>query len=175
MGEIKAHLPVKLVVPMLYSDEKRKNMAVQLMTKEWGETDYQSEAFEFEFSDYYNVEMGTPIFRLFVSFRKLIKAEDLVNVKLKTNDIEQNLANNQDRKVNLDPAYLSLGKFVLATTKNQQHRLLIKDGIFEEITLFFRSRNWQSYPWTYPDYCSERYKKILFQIRTLYKKQLNTL
>jgi len=41
---------------------------------------------------------------------------------------------------------------VLATTKDQQHRLYLGQGIYAEVTLAFRSRQWQPLGWTYPDY-----------------------
>jgi hypothetical protein len=172
MGAELSHDRVKLVIPVLYSDEKIYRSVFPELTDAFGETDRQSEPFEFTFTDYYNEEMSVPITRVFLSFRTLIRPEDLVDIKLKTNRIETAHAVDGKRKVNLDPGYLELGKFVLATTKDQQHRLYIGQGIYEEITLFFRDKKWRDWEWTYPDYRSERYKAILMEIREIYKKQL---
>jgi hypothetical protein len=173
MGAEIPHDRVKLVIPVLFSDEKIYRAVLSELTAAFGETDLQSDSFEFTFTDYYNDEMTPPIYRAFLSFRGLIAPEELVRVKLLTNRMESAHAVGGKRKVNLDPGYLELGKFVLATTKDQQHRLYIGSGIYEEITLFFQDKKWRDWDWTYPDYRSERYKTILTEIRNIYKKQLS--
>jgi hypothetical protein len=65
-------LPVKLVIGVLYSDSELLKTAKDLLQKQYGEIDYISPSFEFTVSDYYNLEMGAPIFRLFFSFEKMI-------------------------------------------------------------------------------------------------------
>ncbi|MEJ5284608.1 MAG: DUF4416 family protein [Brevinematia bacterium] len=172
MGIAKEHDKVKLVIPVLFSDYKIFNKVKKNLVEEYGEIDFESSPFLFEFTDYYNEEMGLPIYRTFLSFDKLIKPEELVEIKIKTNQIEEMFAIDNKRKINLDPGYLCLGKFVLATTKDQQHRIYMGKGIFEEITLFYRNKEWQHYEWTYPDYRSEKYKIILTEIREIYKKNL---
>lgn len=172
MGMEYPHDPVKLVIPVLYSDAEIYRAMLPGLTEAFGETDYRSEPFEFGFTDYYNEEMSVPIYRVFLSFSRLIRPEDLVEAKLATNRMENARLAGGKRKVNLDPGYLELGKFVLATTKDQQHRLYIGKGIFEEITLFYRDKKWRDWEWTYPDYRSEKYKTILMEIRELYRKQL---
>jgi hypothetical protein len=117
--------------------------------------------------------MGNPIYRCFLSFKKLILPEELVKIKLFTNRIELKYAEEGKRKINLDPGYMELGKFILATTKDQQHRIYIGGGIYEEITLFYSKKIWQHWEWTYPDYRSEEYKSILGKIREIYRKQIN--
>jgi len=170
MGIEKKHQKVKLVIPILYSKKDIYEKLKKILLRKYGRIDFESESFEFSFTEYYNNEMGTPIYRVFLSFEKLIKPEDLVNIKLQTNRIEQKFSIKGKRKINLDPGYLSLGKFILATTKDQQHRIYIGKGIYEEITLFYRNRQWQHYEeWTYPDYRSQKYKDILTVIRELYK------
>ncbi|MCX7821375.1 MAG: DUF4416 family protein [Brevinematales bacterium] len=172
MGIAKEHDKVKLVIPILFSDNEVFNKVKEILLEKFGEIDFESSPFSFEFTDYYNQEMGTPIYRCFISFKNLITPEELVNIKIFTNELEEKFATDKKRKINLDPGYLCLGKFILATTKDQQHRIYMGKGIFEEITLFYRNKEWQHYEWTYPDYRSEKYKTILTQIREIYKKNL---
>lgn len=172
MGAEFNHDRVKLVIPVLFSDRERYLRALAGMKRRFGASDYEGEPFEFTYTGYYDDEMSKPIYRVFISFRKLIAPEDLVAAKKWTNLLEARLSADGRRKVNLDPGYLELGKFVLATTKDQQHRLYIGKGIYEEITLFYRDKAWRDWEWTYPDYRSEKYKKILSEIRNLYKKQI---
>jgi hypothetical protein len=174
MGTELPHTKVKLVVPILFSDLSIFNRIVPELVLQFGETDYTSEIFPFKFTSYYDDEMSGDIFRVFLSFHKLIAPEDLVDIKKNTNRIELEHSDSGNRRVNLDPGYLELGKFVLATTKDQQHRLYIRDGIYEEITLFYRAKQWRDWEWTYPDYRSEKYKTILTEIREIYRKQVKS-
>jgi hypothetical protein len=56
------------------------------------------------------------------------------------------------RLVNIDPGYLSMTKLVLASTKNREHRIYLRDGIYADVTLAFRDQVWMAMPWTYADY-----------------------
>ncbi len=172
MGQLTTPGKVKLVIPVLFSDKARYAEARRSLERAYGPVDLESEPFEFTFTPYYDDEMGKPIWRTFLSFRDLIAPEALVRIKRSTNRVEEKLSAAGKRLVNLDPGYLELGKFVLATTKDQQHRLYIGKGIYEEITLFYRDKGWRDWEWTYPDYRSERYKKILTAIRDIYKGQV---
>ena len=175
MGAELLHKKVKLVIPALYSNMIMLSKAEARIVKLFGNIDYKSSSYPFNYTDYYTREMGSSINRIFFAFKRLIEAEDLVQIKKDTNLIELKLSINGSRTVNLDPGYLELGKFVLATTKDQQHRLYMGDGIYEEITLYFKNREWRHWDWTYPDYRSLLYREILLKIRELYKKQIKEL
>jgi hypothetical protein len=51
----------------------------------------------------------------------------------------------------------------------------MQKGIYGEVTLLFISKNFQALPWTYIDYKTEEYSKILKEIRALYKNNLKEL
>jgi hypothetical protein len=175
MGKAIEHEPVKLVIGILFSDESRYTEARKRLLNLYGPVDYECEPFVFTFTHYYDEEMGLPIFRTFLSFERLIQPEALVDIKLTTNAIEEELAVEGRRLVNLDPGYMQMGKFILATTKDQMHRIYLAKGIYAEVTLHYQKKSWQSWPWTYPDYASEVYKKILLHIRELYYAQLKAI
>ena len=90
--------------------------------------------------------------------------------------LEQELAGQRTypeaRPLNLDPGYLVLGKFLLATTKDQQHRIYLRDGIFAEVTLRFQAGAWEPWPWTYADYREEAVRAALKEMRDLYRQSL---
>jgi len=67
---------------------------------------------------------------------------------------------------------MTLAKFVLATTKDHSHRIYLGQGIYAEVTLTYRDRDWRPWPWTYPDYRSEAYHRILHDIRAVLVQQL---
>lgn len=149
-------------------------MAKRLLSEAYGDIDYEAEAFLFRWSSYYVEEMGEPIYRTFLSFKNLIRPEDIIAIKHTANRLEMDLAVNGKRRVNIDPGYLELGKFILATTKNQQHRIWIGDGIFADNTLYFRDGDWRGWDWTYFDYRSEEYLLSMRKIRDIYKVQVES-
>jgi hypothetical protein len=74
--------------------------------------------------------------------------------------------------VNIDPGYIALGKFVLATTKDRDHRIYVGQGIFAEVTLSYRTGSFAAREWTYPDYASSQYIELLNELRHAYRLQL---
>jgi hypothetical protein len=161
----------KLVIAILISAAGRRDELVSRLSDRWGPVDFASEPFTFNFTHYYDAEMGPPIYRLFISFERLVDPASLARTKLETNAIEDLFRETGSRKVNLDPGLLSLPRFVLATTKENAHRVPLADGIYAEITLLYGKGCFQPLPWTYPDYRSEPTLSILNTIRSRYKSQ----
>jgi hypothetical protein len=108
-----------------------------------------------------------------VSYEQLIPREDMVAIKRWTNEVESETALNGKRRVNLDPGYMTLGQFFLATTKDQRHRVYVGDGIFVEPTLFFENGLFQPFPWTYRDYRSDEYLRYFQQARAKLAYQMH--
>ena len=157
MGQYKLPKPVKLVIGMLSESKEHLEKAVPHLIEKYGELSHVLEPFAFEFTNYYEDEIGDAPFRSFVSFKKLIPREDIVDIKRWTNDLELSLFEDGIRHVNLDPGYMTLGQFFLATTKDQRQRVYIRDGIFVEPTLYFQKGDFHHFDWTYYDYRSEKY------------------
>ncbi|HOK40243.1 MAG TPA: DUF4416 family protein, partial [bacterium] len=76
------------------------------------------------------------------------------------------------RQVNIDPGYINLAKLVLVSTKDYSHRIYLSNGIYAEATLFFRHNQFETFPYTYPDYATDEVRNILKEIRKLFKSQL---
>jgi len=161
----------KLVIAILISAAGRKDELVSDLVDRWGPVDSASDPFPFTFTHYYDEEMGPPIDRFFISFERLVDPASLARTKLETNGIEDVFREKGSRKVNLDPGLLSLPRFVLATTKENAHRIPLSDGIYGEITLLYAKGSFEPLPWTYPDFRSEPTLSILNKIRARYKSQ----
>jgi hypothetical protein len=140
----------------------------------FGPADYQSPALAFTFTDYYKQEMGDSISRCFMGFANAVQPDLLADIKIMTNAIEEGYraAPPAGRTVNLDPGLLSLSRFILATTKDNSHRIPLAKGIYAELTLRFTQKDFQVLPWTYPDYATREYRDILKEIREIYKEKL---
>jgi hypothetical protein len=162
----------KLVVAVLISRTGLKEELLENLTAVFGKPDFLSEELDFTFTRYYDKEMGTPIRRFFVSFRKLIPPERLAEIKIQTGTLEDRFRREGKRSINLDPGCLCLSRFVLASTKDSSHRIPLSGGIYAEITLMYEGGEFRPLEWTYPDYRSPDYRQILGQIRNLYRQQL---
>src|SRR5262249_37757761 len=116
--------PVKLFVGILVSDRNFIPTVRDRLSELYGAIDHQSSIIPFDFTDYYATEMGDVIDRVFFSFEHLIEADQLPEIKHRTNSIEEAVALTVDRPkrpVNLDPGYLEHAKVILASTKNFYH------------------------------------------------------
>jgi hypothetical protein len=122
--------------------------------------------------------MGDTIDRMFLSFERLIEADQLPEIKRQTNQLEQEMAALLPivkRPVNLDPGYIEHAKVILASTKNFYHRIYLGGGIFGEVTMHFKNNTYHFFPWTYPDYQSRDYQEFFLRIRQIYRSQLRTM
>jgi len=172
MGEILPFTPEKLIIGILCSHPGCVREIEKPLAEKFGPIDYRSGAIPFTFTDYYEQEMGANLIRLFISFKQLVAPDQLSTIKIETNRLEKEFLEAGKRKVNLDPGLLSLGKLILASTKDNAQRIPLADGIFGEITLIYRRKGYSALPWTYRDYQSEAYHRILLEIRSRYKQQL---
>ena len=167
-------VPVKLVCGLLYKQEKWSQQALLDLETEFGTIDYQSDPLEFHFTEYYFKEMGKPLFRRFVSFERLVDPAELAFIKVLTNSLEEKYAHlaGQNRVLNIDPGYLNLTAYILATSKNYAHRIYLGKGVFAQQELLFERKKIQTLDWTYPDYRSFEYQEILRRIREIYATHL---
>jgi hypothetical protein len=116
--------------------------------------------------------MGAPLFRRMLTFPDLIAQERLPEIKAFSNGIESSFAEGGRRRVNIDPGYLLLERFVLASGKNFTHRIYIGRGIYADLTLIYTRGRFQTLPWTYPDYADPGMLRHLHQVRRRYTLDL---
>ncbi len=165
MGSAKKPKAVKLIIGMLARNKKLFEKTEEFFIKEFGIIDYESPVIPFKYTSYYKKEMGSPLKRKFISFKKLISPEKIAKIKLLTNLIEEKLSISNKRQVNIDPGYISDAKLIFATTKDYFHRIYLSQGIYAEVTLKWRKHSFEPFEWTYPDYRSKEYLCILNKVR----------
>src|ERR1051326_51451 len=178
MGSIHQFIPVKLFVGVLVSHTKIINDVERSLTAVYGRADHRSDVIPFDFSNYYESDMGDIIDRVFFSFERLIEADQLPEIKRQTNQLELEMTplyTTVKRPVNLDPGYIEQAKVILASTKNFYHRMYLGRGIFGEVTMHFKNNTYQFFPWTYPDYQSRSYQEFFLRVRQIYRSQLRTM
>lgn len=155
MGSVRKPLPVKLFIGMLSSDAALLDACALRLMERFGPVDRRSEPVPWDVTDYYDGEMGRGLQRQFLFFERLIDPLLLVDAKLATNGIEaETAAPEGNRRINLDPGYVTEAKVVLASTKDFSHRLYLSQGIYGEVTLVYRKADdsFLSLEHTYPDF-----------------------
>ncbi len=167
---------VKLVMSFLYREETDFGVAARAVEEKYGPIDLVSEPLAFAFTNYYEPEMGQNLQRRVVGLAPLISPEEIVAIKLWTNEIEKQLVNERGgRKVNIDPGYIAAAKFVLATGKDYSHRIYLGQGIYGDLTLIFKKGSFQPLSWTYPDYGSPPLLNLINLLRRKYLWQLKNM
>ncbi|MDD5449258.1 MAG: DUF4416 family protein [Candidatus Omnitrophica bacterium] len=173
MGRIEIPKPVKLFTGFITNDIALMEAAQGALEKKFGEIDLRSDCLDFDFTDYYNKEMGAALKRRFIGFKKLAAPEKINRVKMFTNKLEARFSSRGKRKINIDPGYISLSKLVLLTTKDYYHRLYLGKGIYAEVTLYYKDKALKAFEWTYPDFKSPAYMDFFNRLRAVYFSQLN--
>ena len=166
--------PAKLIVGLFMLDKDLIDPLANELVNLFGPIDVVSAWFPFDFTTYYQNEMGSPLFRRMMAFKNLIEQSNLADIKTRTNKIEQKYTLHKKRRVNIDPGYMLLERFVLATGKNYSHRIYIGNGIYVDLTLVFENGAFRKLPWTYPDYSDKRMLDYLQQVRRKYALDLKS-
>ena len=156
MGKVQKALPGALIAGITFSGNEMPDKAESLLEDAFGSIEMKGGVFDFTMTDHYAAEMGEDLKKFFCCFTNPIELDALPDIKLRTNEIELQLAEddegNLSRTVNIDPGYVTLSKLVLASTKDYSHRIYIGKGIYAEITLRFVHKTFAPVDTTYPDY-----------------------
>ena len=173
MGQIKEHIPVKYFSALCFVAELHIDSILARLETLFGKIDHRSPVYNFDsFTDYYTPEMGRNLKKMFVSFEPLYPPERLVEFKRQTNRMETEYAGKSgQRRINVDPGYLTDAKIVLATTKDYSHRLYLGQGIYGDVHLHYKNKQYQAQPWTYPDYSQPLALDFFYSIRILFREQ----
>jgi len=162
---------VKLFTGVIYKDFKCFKKVKDILENHFSGIDLESCEIPFVFTEYYNEEFGTPLFRKFISFTDKINPEEISGIKKFTNNIEINMLRDKRRTVNIDPGYISDANVVIATAKNHYHRVPLSGGIYAHIEYVIKNKRLHFLEWTYPDFKSEEYLKFFKELKTLFKQK----
>ncbi len=171
MGRMKQAPLAKLFIGVITAGDDYTIEARRRLEAKFGPIDYESPIIPFDFTSYYEPEMGTGLNRIFWSFQTLVHPEELPDFKIFTNTLEKEIAS-PNRKINLDPGYLTGAKMILATTKDYCHRIYLDKGIYAEVTLRFKKGTFSPFDYTYRDYATPQYINIFNKIRYIYMTQI---
>ena len=171
MGEISKPEPAMLIAAITSRYESAIDWSIEKATGQWGDVALKSPLFEFNETSFYEKTMGAGLQKQLVAFERLIDPEQVAAAKVASNQWEHEFNQQseapEDRPVNIDPGYITQAKLVLATTKNRDHRIYLQQGIFAEITLYFKAGKWEKSRWTYADYQRDDFQEFFTQCRDL--------
>jgi hypothetical protein len=176
MAQVRLPDPVLLVVAAFSRHYTLFTEACTALESLFGPVTLTSLPYDFTQTTYYRAAMGSGLKKVFFVFHDLVCAESLAKIKLQTNSLEEAVAAGQlyeeQRPLNLDPGILTLGKFMLATTKDQAQRIYLQDGIYAEVTLRFEAGEFSPWPWTYADYRQPCVLAFFKEAREFYRRRL---
>jgi len=174
---LKPPSPAKYFFAFTFSEVGLHLEAERQIEERYGAFDFRSDLISFsDFSTYYDQELGGPCRKYWASLEQLRLVDQIVPMKLSTEEIEASpalqLEDRRTRTVNIDPGFLNGWQVVLATVKNHGHRIYLSHGVFCEVTLLYRNREFQPLPWTYRDYLSRSALEFFRRVRSGYTKQI---
>ena len=169
MGDVSKQRPVLLIAAIFSRYDEAFDAAIRTAESTWGPILFRSDRIYFTDTRFYEKEMGSGLRKQLFAFESLIDPATLPDKKVQSNDWERSFNEAfecpEERALNIDPGYLTEAKVVLATTKNRDHRIYLRDGIFAEITLFYQAHQWNASRWTYPDYKRDDYHRFFDKCR----------
>jgi hypothetical protein len=165
----------KLIAGVMASDLELMQELEQKLSEKFGPCERSGAPFSFDdFTDYYAKEMGEQLQKKFISFSEMILLEELPDIKHVTNDLERQYAVHGDRRINIDPGYVTHAQMVLATTKQYSHRIYLGKGIHAELTYICKKKAFHPLEWTYPDYRERHSIEFFEQVRQDYLQQMRS-
>ncbi len=171
MSHPREPVPAK-IISSLFSPERGCIESVLVQVSEiFGPVDWVSPELFFDRTRYYAREMGWPLYRRFISFERLLPPDRLVEIKLRSNEIEKQYLHEGKRRINIDPGYISPERLILATGKNYVHRVYLSKGIYADLTLIYQKGSFKPVSWTYPDYADPEVIGYLNGVRKRYMEQ----
>ena len=139
------------------------------------EIELESEFYKFDSTDYYQEEMGSGLYRIFLSLKGLYPVEQSVSLKNETNSWENEWKEAGKRTLNLDPGYLDLHKVVLLSGKEGPQKIYLGGGIWADLNLIRKAGRFEALPWTFPDLRESRYHPFFERVRENLKLDLKSI
>ncbi|MBI2502669.1 MAG: DUF4416 family protein [Candidatus Latescibacteria bacterium] len=161
--------PTVLIAAIMAPDEQVLGQAREALAERIAPIRKVGPVYAFDYSTYYEKEMGAGLLKQLVWFEGLVDPAVLVQVKHQTMELEKELGRREGgevrRRANLDPGLVTIESLVLASTKYSGHRACIGPGLYAEVTLLFQQGQYRPLEWTYRDFRTEQAQAFLLEVR----------
>jgi hypothetical protein len=142
----------KLLFAIMYSDSEDLDSVLITLKREFGEILMQGMEYDFNFTTYYENEFGKDLKKRLIIFDKNISKKDLVKVRIRTGEIEEEFSESEKRKVNIDPGYISKTELVLGTMKQRSFKEDLGQGVYAHKVVSFLDQEIEFFRHTFADY-----------------------
>ena len=167
--------PGKALIGVLFQKEDIYQQFLRHLETIEVEIELESEFYKFDSTDYYQEEMGSGLYRIFLSLKGLYPVEQSVSLKNETNSWENEWKEAGKRTLNLDPGYLDLHKVVLLSGKEGPQKIYLGSGIWSDLNLIRKAGRFEALPWTFPDLRESRYHPFFERVRENLKLDLKSI
>ncbi len=175
MVRIQKPPPGQLIVSIIYSSLDAVADALKALEQRFGPVQFETIEIPCTVAAMYKEEMGECLQRRFFSFERQVSRDSLPDIKSACNKIEPLFADRVDdylfRTVNIDPGILTPDNLVMASQREYNHRIYIKDGVFAEIVLISAKGRFRRLPWTNADFYHN--EAVEFFLRVLSSFEMN--
>lgn len=172
MSRLKEPPPVKLFTSLVHGPDSPLDECIRSLEEGIGEIEFSSGILPFGNTGYYEEEMGTGLKRTILTYRKLIRRDEIVELKIFTNKLEKVFSFEDKRTINIDPGYIAQEHVILATGKGFSHRPYLGRGVYADLTLMYVKDEFRTLEWTYPDYGTIEMRELIRELRHKYAVQL---
>lgn len=166
------HPRALVLTGLLYGNDAERERALLLLEPLLGAPACGGPVRPFDYTDYYQPEMGAALRREYVAFHRLFAPEHLVHLKYETAKVEKALAKDGRRRVNIDPGYVDINKVVLASWKEGLYKIFLGAGVWADPVAHFYEKAFHAEEWTFPDIASGEHFDFFKRARDLYKSLL---
>jgi len=151
----------KLFFGVMFSDRYYYEKVINDLIKNFGEIEKESFEYKFDsFTSYYEEEMGKGLRKKIIVFNKKVNEKDLINTKKFITEIEKKYSEDGERKINIDPGYVSKDKVVLASFKKKDFKRDLGNGIYAHEVLRFEDGMVKVFWHTFPDFKNHKVQEF---------------
>ncbi|MEK7775067.1 MAG: DUF4416 family protein [Candidatus Zixiibacteriota bacterium] len=160
----------RLIVGVIHSSLDALADSLKALERRFGRVQCETTGAECADGDFYREEMGADLQRRFFSFERPVSRESLVEIKGICHKIEPLFADRTGedfyfRTVNIDPGILTPSNLVVASHREQSHRVYLANGVYAETVLIFSRGQFCRLPWTSPDYYADEAIDFFLRVR----------
>ena len=147
--------------------------AVKTLEKRFGRVQYETLEIPCTTGDEYREEMGEDLLRRFYSFDNMVARDTLPALKAACYKIEPKFSDTVDeyhfRTVNIDPGILTTSTLVMASHREYNHHVYLRDGVYAELALIYAHNKFCRLPWTNPDFCCDEAIDFFERVRSSFE------
>jgi hypothetical protein len=162
----------KVLMAVLTPQSTWDSVLCAAIEKAFGSIEYRGPLIPFQDDAYYAAELGSPLWRGWLSFRGLAAPETLASLKRTARDLEDQLRIEERRTCNLDVGYMDADKLVLGSFKRGPFKLYLGGDVWADMILGYSRGVFTPTPWAFPDFRDGRYDKCLGIIRDKLKAEM---